>query len=74
MRCSIIFSIASTAVSTKRGCAPRPTDLYADYVRPHLYEGVEELLQRNREEGFVNVLVTGSLDFAMAPVVEALGF
>jgi HAD superfamily hydrolase (TIGR01490 family) len=49
-------------------------NLYSDYVRSHLYEGVEELLQRNREEGFVNVLVTGSLDFAMEPVVEALGF
>jgi phosphoserine phosphatase len=34
----------------------------------------EALLERNRSEGFVNVLVTGSLDFAMAPVVEKLGF
>lgn len=50
------------------------TKLYAEYVRPHLYGGVEELLASNVKEGFVNVLVTGSLDFAMAPVVEMLGF
>ncbi len=49
-------------------------NLYADYVRSHLYEGVEALLERNRSEGFVNVLVTGSLDFAMAPVRDNLGF
>lgn len=50
------------------------THLYAEYVRPNLYEGVEELLASNVKEGFVNALVTGSLDFAMAPVVEMLGF
>ena len=49
-------------------------NLYADYVRTHLYEGVEALLDRNRQEGFINVLVTGSLDFAMAPVGRHLGF
>lgn len=49
-------------------------NLYADYVRTHLYEGVEALLDRNRQEGFVNILVTGSLDFAMAPVGRHLGF
>ena len=54
-----------------RGEAPA---LYADYVLSHLHEGVEALLERNRAEGFVNVLVTGSLDFAMAPVVNGLGF
>ncbi len=50
------------------------TNLFAEYVRPNLYEGVEELLASNVKEGFVNTLVTGSLDFAMAPVVEMLGF
>ncbi len=49
-------------------------NLYTGYVRAHLYEGVDALLERNRGEGFTNVLVTGSLDFAMAPVVEKLGF
>lgn len=49
-------------------------NLFEQYVRPHLYEGVEALLARNRAEGFVNVLVTGSLDFAMAPVAAELGF
>lgn len=48
--------------------------LFTEYVRPHLYEGVELLLAQNRAEGFVNVLVTGSLDFAMQPVVRELGF
>ncbi len=49
-------------------------NLFEDYVRPHLFEGVAALLARNRSEGFTNVLVTGSLDFAMAPVGEQLGF
>ncbi len=49
-------------------------NLYTDYVRSRLYDGVEALLERNRREGFVNVLVTGSLDFAMGPVREHLGF
>lgn len=50
------------------------SNLYDGYVRPHLFEGVEALLARNRAEGFTNVLVTGSLDFAMEPVMEKLGF
>ena len=49
-------------------------NLYADYVRSHIYEGVEALLDRNRQEGFINILVTGSLDFAMEPVGRHLGF
>jgi HAD superfamily hydrolase (TIGR01490 family) len=49
-------------------------NLFEAYVKPHLFEGVESLLARNRGEGFSNVLLTGSLDFAVAPVVERLGF
>ena len=49
-------------------------NLFERYLRPHLHEGVELLLEGNRNQGFVNVLVTGGLDFAMAPVCDRLGF
>jgi len=49
-------------------------NLYSGYVTPHLHDGVEDLLARNAGEGFVNVLVTGSLDFSMEPVRRHLGF
>lgn len=49
-------------------------NLFNEYVRSHLYEGAELLLAQNRAEGYVNVLVTGSLDFAMTPVAAGLGF
>jgi HAD superfamily hydrolase (TIGR01490 family) len=44
------------------------------YLGPKVYPKVRSLLERNLGEGFAPVLVTGSLDFSIAPLAESLGF
>jgi HAD superfamily hydrolase (TIGR01490 family) len=39
-----------------------------------MFPGAPQLLRQNREEGFLNVLLTGSLDFAVVPFARSLGF
>lgn len=48
--------------------------LYEDETRERIYKGSAELLQRDRDEGYRLVLVTGGLDFAVAEASKALGF
>ncbi len=48
--------------------------MYERYLKRKLFAGAPELVERNRGEGYVPVLVTGSLDFAMRPVADALRF
>ena len=49
-------------------------ELYRREVAPKVYEGSAELLRRDREDGFVTVLVSGGLDFELAPAARDLGF
>ncbi|MDX2152225.1 MAG: HAD family phosphatase, partial [Bryobacteraceae bacterium] len=43
-------------------------------LRPATFPGARALVQRNRAEGFRTVLLTGSLDFAIQPLLDDLGF
>ena len=44
------------------------------YLRPKVYPKAPDLLDRTKAEGFLPVLVTGSLDVAIGPLAESLGF
>ncbi|MBI1897648.1 MAG: HAD family phosphatase [Acidobacteria bacterium] len=48
--------------------------LFEQVIRPTIFPGAKELVESDRREGFTTVLVTGSLDFAVAPVVRHFGF
>lgn len=43
-------------------------------LQPATFPGAARLIAQDRREGFLPVLVTGSLDFALAPFIERLGF
>ena len=43
-------------------------------IIPKVYPGAESLLEADRKAGFRLVLVSGGLDFALAPVVRHFGF
>lgn len=42
-------------------------------LAPAVFQGARALIQRDRELGYRTVLVTGSLDFAVAPFLQHLG-
>ena len=48
--------------------------LFDSVIRPAIYPGAPALVERDRREGFRTVLVTGSPDFALGPVVRHFGF
>lgn len=43
-------------------------------LQPATFPGAARLLEQDRSQGFLPVLVTGSLDFALAPFIRRLGF
>jgi HAD superfamily hydrolase (TIGR01490 family) len=47
--------------------------LLAEFIQPRLFPGALEDLQRHRRAGSRLVLVTGSLDFIVAPLARMLG-
>ena len=49
-------------------------ELYAREIAPKVYTESPNLVRRDREEGYVTVLVSGGLDFELAPVARELGF
>ena len=48
--------------------------LFEEVIRPSIYPGAKRLLEVDRTEGYRLVLVSGELDFALAPVVRYFGF
>ncbi len=48
--------------------------LFGEVFRPALYPGARGLVEADRAAGYETVLVTGSLDFALGPVVRHFGF
>lgn len=48
--------------------------LFESVIRPAIHAGAGPLVERDRAEGFVTVLVTGSPDFAVAPAARWFGF
>lgn len=49
-------------------------DLFHEVFRPAVFPGAKALIERDHADGFGCVLVTGSLDFALGPVVHYFGF
>ncbi len=50
------------------------TGLFHEVFQPHMYPGAKKLVELDRAQGFRTVLVTGSPDFALGPLVEHFGF
>jgi len=50
------------------------TGLFDEVFRPALFPDARQLVARDRDAGFQTVLVTGSLDFALGPLVRFFGF
>ncbi len=48
--------------------------LFEEVFRPNLFPGSKALVEADKAAGFVAVLVTGSLDFALGPLVRYFGF
>ncbi|MEP7363626.1 MAG: HAD family phosphatase [Acidobacteriota bacterium] len=50
------------------------TRMHDAVLRPATFPGARELVERDRREGFRTILLTGSLDFAIQPLIEQFGF
>ena len=48
--------------------------LCEELLKPALYRGAAALVEENRRQGYYTVLLTGSLDFAVAPLARYLQF
>ncbi len=48
--------------------------LFAEVFQPHMFARAKDLVDRDRAAGFRTILVTGSLDFALGPLVRHFGF
>jgi HAD superfamily hydrolase (TIGR01490 family) len=48
--------------------------MYEEFLGRKVYPRAPELIAANRAAGFTNVLITGSLDFSIAPLARHLGF
>ncbi len=48
--------------------------MFANDILPKVYPGAKPLIEADRAAGFRLVLVSGGLDFAIAPAVEYFGF
>lgn len=49
-------------------------DLYEVTLKPSIFPGARSLVERTRECGYRNVLVTGTLDFQIRPITLDFGF
>lgn len=48
-------------------------DLFETTIRPSIFPGAYELVQKSKQLGLRQVLVTGALDFTVAPLAKHLG-
>ena len=49
-------------------------ELYEREIAPKVYAASAEMVRRDREDGYLTVLVSGGLDFELEPVARELGF
>lgn len=49
-------------------------DLFEDLIRPNIFPGALSLVQRSKEQGHRQVLITGAIEEAARPLAEYLGF
>ena len=59
---------------SKEWLAAKAEELFEKEVRPKIYPGAQVLLDSDRQQGFRLVLLSGGLDFALAPAVRHFGF
>ncbi len=59
---------------SKGWLAAKAEELFEREIRPKIYPGAQALLDSDRQEGFRLVLLSGGLDFALAPAVRHFGF
>lgn len=52
----------------------RAEALFEEVVRPTIYPGAKALVEDDRAKGYRLVLLTGELDFILAPIVRHFGF
>ncbi len=48
-------------------------ELFEDVLKPAIFPGSYELIEKSRSLGFRQVVVTGALDFSVKPLMEHLG-
>lgn len=58
----------------RKWLAAKSEELFEKEIKPKIYPGAQELLDDDRQRGFRLVLLSGGLDFALAPVVRYFGF
>lgn len=49
-------------------------ELFDKVIRPNIFPGAASLIQRSREQGHRQVMVTGAIEQVAAPLAEHLGF
>ena len=49
-------------------------EMFERLVKPNIFSGVHELVQRSKEQGHRQVIVTGALDVITRPLAQYLGF
>ena len=58
----------------KEWLVAKAEELFGKEIRPKIYPRAEEPLSSDRQQGFRLVLLSGGLDFALAPAVRHFGF
>jgi HAD superfamily hydrolase (TIGR01490 family) len=48
-------------------------ELFEDVLKPAVFPGAKELIRKSRSLGLRQIVVTGALDFSVAPLMEYLG-
>ena len=59
---------------SKEWLAAKAEELFEQEIRPKIYPGAQAALNSDRQQGFRLVLLSGGLDFALAPAVRHFGF
>ena len=58
----------------KRQLRDQGQQLFVDEILPTLYPGAKELIEKDRNQGYLPVLVTGEVDVALEHVIRYFGF
>ena len=48
-------------------------EVFEKVIRPNIYEGARSLIQRSREQGHRQILITGAIDYVTQPLADFLG-
>lgn len=49
-------------------------EMFDKLIKPNIFRGVHDLIQRSKEQGNRQIIVTGALDVITKPLVDYLGF